>query len=139
MRDKSISIAKGITIAPDNMTRRLAIIIPAYKATFLPAVFEPVSCTKTENKSMKCIVFIGDHTMEVLTWYFLSMKLVSLMLIATYDLPIKRLSEFPVIEEYTRQGWWIAYLVIGVGIPVIWTYYYHLFKDRLTKCSSDFV
>lgn len=67
---------------------------------------------------MKCIVFIGDHTMEVLTWYFLSMKLVSLMLIATYDLPIKRLSEFPVIEEYTRQGWWIAYLVVGVGILI---------------------
>ena len=92
---------------------------------------------KTENKSMKCIVFIGDHTMEVLTWHFLSMKLVSLMLIAIYDFPIKRLSEFPVIEEYTRQGWWIAYLVVGVGIPVIWTYYYHLFKDRLIKYSSD--
>lgn len=94
---------------------------------------------KTENKSMKCIVFISDHTMEVLTWHFLSMKLVSLMLIAIYDLPIKRLSEFPVIEEYTRQGWWIAYLIVGVAIPVVWTYYYHLFKVRLTKCSSDFV
>ena len=92
---------------------------------------------KAENKSVKCIVFIGDHTMEVLTWHFLSMKLVSLMLIAIYDLPIKRLSEFPVIEEYARQGWWIAYLIVGVAIPVVWTYYYHLFKDRLTKCSSD--
>lgn len=92
---------------------------------------------KTENKSMKCIVFIGDHTMEVLTWHFLSMKLVSLMLIAIYNLPIERLSEFPVIEEYARQGWWIAYLIVGVAIPVIWTYYYHLFKERLTKCSSD--
>jgi len=94
---------------------------------------------KAENKSVKCIVFIGDHTIEVLTWLFLSMKLVSLMLIVIYNLPIKRLSEFPVIEEYTRQGWWIAYLIVGVAIPVIWTYYYHLFKDRLTKCSSDFV
>jgi hypothetical protein len=88
---------------------------------------------------MKCIVFIGDHTMEVLTWHFLSMKLVSLIIITIYHLPIKRLSEFPVIEEYARQGWWIAYLIVGVAIPVVWTYYYHLFKDRLTKCSSDFV
>ena len=92
---------------------------------------------KTENKSVKCIVFIGDHTIEVLTWHFLSMKLVSLMLIAIYELPIKRLSEFPVIEEYTRQGWWIAYLIVGVAIPVIWTYYYHLFKDRLIHNTSD--
>lgn len=92
---------------------------------------------KAENKSVKCIVFIGDHTMEVLTWHFLSMKLVSLMLIAIYDLPIKRLSEFPVIEEYAGQGWWIAYLIVGVAIPVIWTYYYHLLKDRLINNTSD--
>ncbi len=85
------------------------------------------------RKISQCIV------LEVLTWLFLSMKLVSLMLIAIYNLPIKRLSEFPVIEEYTRQGWWIAYLIVGVAIPVVWTYYYHLLKDRLTKCSSDFV
>lgn len=92
---------------------------------------------KAENKSVKCIIFIGDHTIEVLTWHFLSMKLVSLMLIAIYHLPIKRLSEFPVIEEYARQGWLIAYFMVGIGIPVVWTYYYHLLKDRLTKCSSD--
>ena len=88
---------------------------------------------------MKCIVFIGDHTMEVLTWHFLSLKLVSLLLISIYELPIKQLSEFPVIETYAHNGWWIAYLIVGVAIPVIWTNYYHLLKDRLTKCSSDFV
>ena len=92
---------------------------------------------KAENKSVKCIIFIGDHTIEVLTWHFLSMKLVSLMLIAIYHLPIKRLSEFPVIEEYARQGWWIAYLIVGVAIPVIWTFYYHLFKDRLINNTFD--
>ena len=101
--------------------------------------FSQYLAQKAENKPVKCIIFIGDHTMEVLTWHFLSMKLVSLMLIAIYDLPIKRLSEFPVIEEYARQGWWIAYFIVGVAIPVIWTNYYHLLKDRLTKCSSDFV
>ena len=101
--------------------------------------FSQYLARKVENKSVKCMVFIGDHTMEVLTWHFLSMKLVSLIIITIYHLPIKRLSEFPVIEEYARQGWWIAYLIVGVAIPVVWTYYYHLFKDRLTKCSSDFV
>ena len=106
-------------------------------ATLTLLCFSQYLARKVENKSVKCMVFIGDHTMEVLTWHFLSMKLVSLMLIAIYHLPIKRLSEFPVIEEYARQGWWIAYFIVGIGIPVVWTYYYHLLKDRLTKCSSD--
>lgn len=108
-------------------------------ATLTLLCFSQYLARKVENKSVKCMVFIGDHTMEVLTWHFLSMKLVSLIIITIYHLPIKRLSEFPVIEEYARQGWWIAYLIVGVAIPVVWTYYYHLFKDRLTKCSSDFV
>ena len=99
--------------------------------------FSQYLARKVGNKSLKCMVFMGDHTMEVLTWHFLSMKLVSLMIIAIYALPIKRLPEFPVIGEYTYQGWWIAYLIVGIGIPLVWTYYYHLLKDRLIKYSSD--
>ena len=89
------------------------------------------------SKIKQFLVYVGNYTFIVLTWHFLSMKLVSFMLIAIYGLPMKRLSEFPVIEEYARQGWWIAYLVVGVAVPVIWTYYYHLFKDRLMNCSAN--
>jgi len=89
------------------------------------------------SKIKQFLVYVGNYTFNVLTWHFLSMKLVSFMLIAIYGLPIKRLSEFPVIEEYARQGWWIAYLIVGVAVPVIWTYYYHLFKDRLMNCSAN--
>ena len=106
-------------------------------ATLTLLCFSQYLARKVENKSVKCMVFIGDHTMEVLTWHFLSMKLVSLIIITIYHLPIKRLSEFPVIEEYARQGWWIAYLIVGVAIPVIWTFYYHLFKDRLINNTFD--
>lgn len=88
------------------------------------------------SKIKQFLVYVGNYTFNVLTWHFLSMKLVSLMLIAIYDLPIKRLSEFPAIEEYARQGWWVAYFIVGVAIPTIWTYYYHLLKDRFVKSSS---
>lgn len=83
----------------------------------------------------RMLVFIGDHTMTILTWHFLSLKLVSLLLIAIYGLPIKQLSEFPVIEKYAHQGWWILYLCVGVSIPVLWTYCYHRLKD--TICGSN--
>ncbi len=83
------------------------------------------------NYVVRFLIFTGDHTMEVLTWHFLSLKLVSLPLIAIYGLPIKRLSEFPVIEEYAHQGWWIMYLFIGVGIPILGTYCYHRLKDTI--------
>ncbi len=78
-----------------------------------------------KNYVVRFLIFTGDHTMEVLTWHFLSMKLVSLLLIVLYGLPIKQLSEFPVIESYAHQGWWVIYLGVGVGIPVVGTYGYH--------------
>ena len=89
------------------------------------------------SKIKQFLVFVGNWTFNVLTWHFLSMKLVSLMLIAIYDLPMKRLSEFPVIEEYARQGWWLTYFIVGVAVPIIWTYYYHQFKDWLKNCSAN--
>ena len=60
------------------------------------------------------LVFVGDNTLSILTWHLLSFKLVSLMLIWIYGLDIKRLAEFPVIEEYACQGWWVLYLTIGI-------------------------
>lgn len=83
---------------------------------------------KNKNCVISFLIFTGDHTMEILTWHFLSLKLVSLLLIALYGLPIKQLSEFPVIEEYARQGWWVLYLLCGVIIPLAGTFSFHQLK-----------
>lgn len=62
----------------------------------------------------KVLDFIGKNTLTILTWHFLSFKLVSLFIIGIYDLPIERLAEFPVIKEYSQQGWWIVYFLIAM-------------------------
>lgn len=48
--------------------------------------------------------FIGKNTLTILTLHFLIIKLVSLVIIGIYDLPIKRLAEFPVITEHSKLG-----------------------------------
>lgn len=85
--------------------------------------------TRPESKVRQFLIYIGGYTFNVLTWHFISMKTVSLAIICIYGLHIKRLSEFAVIDEYARQGWWLAYFIVGVGIPVVGTYVYH----RLAK------
>lgn len=62
----------------------------------------------------KALDFIGKNTLTILTWHFLTFKLVSLLIIGIYDLPIEQLAEFPVITEYSQQGWWIAYFVVAM-------------------------
>lgn len=75
-----------------------------------------------DNAWRRFLVFIGDHTFEVMTLHFLSFKLISLAIIAIYSLPIEQLAEFPVILSYAQQGWWIAYLFIGISIPIGYAY-----------------
>ena len=64
----------------------------------------------------KALDFIGKNTLTILTWHFLAFKLVSLLIIDIYDLPIERLAEFPVITEYSQQGWWIAYFIVAMVV-----------------------
>lgn len=58
--------------------------------------------------------YIGEHTLTILTWHFLTFKLVSLLIISVYRLPIDRLAEYPVIVEYAAQGWWVAYFLVAM-------------------------
>ncbi|MCM1313293.1 MAG: acyltransferase family protein [Bacteroides sp.] len=75
---------------------------------------------RSKKRIQDLLVFIGDNTLDVLTWHFLSFKIVSLPLIWLYDLPQEQLGEFPTIECLSRQGWWIAYFIIGLGLPLVW-------------------
>ena len=62
----------------------------------------------------KVLDFIGKNTLTILTWHFLSFKLVSLIIIGIYDLPIERLAEFPVIMEYSQRGYWVLYFCFAI-------------------------
>jgi len=64
----------------------------------------------------KTLDFVGKHTLTILTWHFLAFKIVSLAIIGIYGLPMERLAEFPVIIEYAKQGWWVAYFLVAMGV-----------------------
>ena len=68
-------------------------------------------------KTAKFLTYIGNNTFTILTWHFLCFKLVSLLIIKVYVLPIKLLASFPVITEYAQKGWWIVYSVVSICIP----------------------
>lgn len=61
---------------------------------------------------------IGNNTLPILTWHMLCFKIVSILIINFYGLPMARLAEFPVIEEYSKQGWFLLYFLVGVLVPL---------------------
>lgn len=71
---------------------------------------------KLQGRIANAVQFIGNNTLTILTWHFLSFKIVSLIIISIYNLPIVRLAEFPVITDYAVQGWWLAYFLAAIVV-----------------------
>ena len=71
--------------------------------------------------------------MAILTWHFLSFKIVSLLVIAVYGIDGERLAEFPVIHEYTNRGWFVLYLIVGISVPLAIDYLLRSIKNVVSK------
>ena len=80
------------------------------------------------GKIVDFLCFTGGKTFNVLTWHFVALKLVSMAIILIYGLPIERLASFPAIKEFSRTFWWVVYFCVGVGVPLLWSYYYDKVK-----------
>ena len=65
------------------------------------------------------IDYIGENTITILTFHFLSFKIISLLIIKLNHLPIDMLSQLPVITDFANNGWWIAYALAGIVLPLL--------------------
>ena len=81
----------------------------------------------------RVLTYIGNNTLSILAWHFLSFKLISLLIIYIKNLPIENLAHFPVIPDYSKQGWWIAYTIIGLCIPLAITFCSHYISDKFSN------
>lgn len=84
-----------------------------------------------QSSPVRWLSYAGDHTLAILTWHFLCFKLVTLVIVVTNHLPMSQLAHIPIIEEYAAQGWWLAYLLAGVLLPL--TFSRCTFGKRLSR------
>ena len=71
------------------------------------------------KKISKAFAFVGEHTLVILTWHLLCFKLVSCVIVSIYNVQVRHMADFPVIDGYSSKGWWIVYLLIGCGLPIL--------------------
>lgn len=64
------------------------------------------------------LAYAGDHSLAILILHFPAIKLVSLLIIKIYSLDEDMLSMHPTIADYSYRGWWLAYLLAGVTLPL---------------------
>ena len=86
---------------------------------------------RMKEKLALSVEYVGNHTLEILTWHFLCFKIVSLIIIFIYHLPIERLAEFPTIGEYANCGWFVLYTIVGIGLPLLMTILWGNLKNKI--------
>lgn len=93
----------------------------------------------TETKSKELLNFIGSHTFEILTWHFISFKLVSLLVIFIESRPIEQLACFLVIpkdvsdQSFYYTHWFLLYTLVGIGVPMLGV----VLKDKINSFIKD--
>ena len=118
----------GIII--DNYMYVLPYIISAIAGIIMIMEFSKIILTN--QMLAKLFTFIGNHTLAILTWHFLSFKLVSFIAIIYYKLPMQTLTSFPIINSFVNNNIWIClYFIIGITLPLILIYIKDLFTNRL--------
>ena len=57
--------------------------------------------------------------------HILSFRLMSAILILCCGLDWNRLADFPTIHFMTEKGFWIAYLIFGINLPLLVQFIYN--------------
>jgi fucose 4-O-acetylase-like acetyltransferase len=70
--------------------------------------------------------FIGHNSLHVLALHMISFRLIAYLQIRLLNYPIEWLGKYPVIDS--SNGWWIAYAVVGVGLPCLVRYCFYKVK-----------
>lgn len=75
------------------------------------------------------LIYVGDHTLSILAFHFVSFKLVSIVIIILYGLPIIELSRYYILS--CGYWWWVVYTIIGVNLPLALRFAYDKIYQQL--------
>ena len=84
----------------------------------------------------KLLHFIGKHTLSIMIFHFLAFKIVTLIIIYRYKLPLTELATFPVMYEIGGI-WWLFYTLVGIFVPLTFPLIWIKIKDYFILIKNN--
>ena len=114
-----ISFFSTSSFATNTFSSKWCFLIAAISGTVFLMVF---SFDFSEFVKVKIVSnhmrFIGSNTMGIVIWQFVSFKIVSLLQIWIYALPIERVADYPIIYDYSFGVWIVILLLSGIYVSI---------------------
>lgn len=116
-----------------NKYTLLPYCITAILGTLMTMLLSRTIVTITKGYFKLFFIFVGEHTLEILTWHLLCFKVVTLLATWVEDKPIEMLSQFPILNGQNYPVWWLFYLIVGVGLPLLGVW---IKKKAMVRCTK---
>lgn len=116
-----------INLAANKYVNPFILLLASVSGFFLVLYLSKI--TEKSKSLANVFSYLGKNTIPVLCLHFLFFKLVLLLQIYYYDLPLYRLASFPCYR--INQFWSILYTIVGVCGPIFSCEIYRLFKRKI--------
>ena len=107
-------------IASRQYTSPSHLLLCGIAGTYFTFYLSVCAARITPDRLAGWINYMGENTMAILALHFLAFKLIHLIYIFSYNLPIQKLSAFPTIPE-SSQLWRWGYVLAGFFLPLLGT------------------
>ena len=67
----------------------------------------------------RVIAYIGDNSIYIFGFHLLAFTLVSIIKVLAYGMPWEMVGGHPAVTEQCDDAFWIAYLFVGAGLPLL--------------------
>lgn len=120
-----------------DLNQFLSLPIPAILG-FLMTYNISIWIDKHDNVIRRFLIYCGNNTLSIFIFHIISFKVVSLIKIWYYHLDYQQIGSHMVVHHNSREDlFWILYAIAGVGIPLLWKYYYTKLKSRYVAVNNN--
>ena len=79
--------------------------------------------------------YLGIYSLIILCAHFAAFRIVAAIQCIFYGLSMSNVSSFPVVK--VAGLWWLAYLTVGIGVPLLIRCLFISFKERVLKYNNE--
>lgn len=97
-------------------------------------LYEVAQELKKRKLLVDAIVCCGQNSMAIVVLHFLCFKIISFVGVVVYNRPREKIAAFPVL--YDHGIWWIAYMLVGIIVPMLLSMMWKNLKGKQEKKYS---
>lgn len=102
-----------------NPSQFLALLLPAVGGS-LALYYTACKVQQWGGIAARSLIYIGERTLYIFAFHLLAFKVISAVKVAWYGLPWQAVGGHTVVNHERGDAFWVAYVVVGVFLPLLW-------------------